>query len=482
MPDTLVLLFCLAIGLALLSWIVPTGRFDVVEVDGHARIALDSFRYEASATPPVTVFSGSKERLGLLNLPFEGLVSGSRTSSAVGIVAFLLVVGGAFGVILKTGSIDRGLRALIEKSRASPLLLLPLLFLLFSLGGAVFGMGEEAVPFILLLAPLLVRLGFDAITAVLVTLAATQIGFATSWMNPFSVAIAQGIAGLPPLSGSGFRIVMWIAFTLVGALFTVWYARRVRADPQSSLSYASDTYFRSAQAQQSLQAESHFGRVDMLNTLLLFAGLVWVIWGVTVREYYIAEIAAQFFAIGLAIGLLSVIARADGMSLDSVAAAFREGAGGMLPAALVVGLAKGLVLLLGGTDAQTPSVMNTILYTLAMAVGDLPEMLSALLMLVVQAVLNFFVPSGSGQAALTMPIMAPLGDLVGVSRQVAVLAFQLGDGLANLVVPTSAVLMGALGAARLEWSVWIRFLVPFAAILTGMAMLAVAIAVAIGFS
>ncbi len=481
MPDTLVLLFGLAALLALLSWVVPTGRFDVQEVEGRERVDLSSFRYEPAAAPPATLFSGSKERQGLMNLPFEGLVSGSRTSSAVGIVAFLLIVGGAFGIILKTGSIDRGLRAMIQRSGANPVVLLPLLFFLFSLGGAVFGMGEETIPFILLLAPLMVRLGFDAITAVLVTLVATQIGFATSWMNPFSVAIAQGIAELQPLSGSGFRIAMWSGFTLVGALFTLWHAQRVKAAPHSSPSWATDAHYRALQAAELDQVAVRFGRIDALNVVLLFAGLSWVIWGVTVHEYYIPEIAAQFFSVGLAIGLVSVLGRLEGMSLNAMADAFREGAAGLLPAALVVGLAKGLVLLMGGTDPQMPSVMNTLLFALAGLVDEVPELLSAWLMFGVQAVINFFVPSGSGQAALTMPIMAPLGDLVGVSRQVTVLAFQLGDGLANLVVPTSAVLMGALGAARLDWGVWVRFLLPFAGVLIGLSLLALGIAVATGF-
>lgn len=481
MPDTLVLLFALAVVLAALSWVVPTGRFDVQEVDGKQRVDLASFRYEPAPAPPATLFSGSKERQGLMNLPFEGLVSGGRTSSAVGIVAFLLIVGGAFGIILRTGSIDRGLRALIHRSQANPVLLLPLLFVLFSLGGAVFGMGEETIPFILLLAPLMVRLGFDAITAVLVTFVATQIGFATSWMNPFSVAIAQGIADLQPLSGSGFRIAMWAGFTLVGAGFTLWHARRIEANPQSSLSWPTDAHYRALQASEADRLDVRFGRIDALNCLLLLAGLVWVIWGVTVHEYYIPEIAAQFFALGLAIGLLSVLGRLEGMSLNAMADAFREGAAGLLPAALVVGLAKGLVLLMGGTDPQAPSVMNTVLFTLAGVVDEVPELLSAWLMFAVQSTINFFVPSGSGQAALTMPIMAPLGDLVGVSRQVTVLAFQLGDGLVNLVIPTSAVLMGALGAARLDWGVWIRFVLPLFGLLMAGALLALAVAVSVGF-
>jgi uncharacterized ion transporter superfamily protein YfcC len=168
---------------------------------------------------------------------------------------------------------------------------------------------------------------------------------------------------------------------------------------------------------------------------------------------------------GLALALLYRLPGRHRLDADQLAQAFRNGAGSLVPAVLVVGLANGLVVLLGGVDPAQPSVMNTLLYAMASALAEVPPMLSAWLMFLVQAVLNFFVPSGSGQAALTMPLMAPLGDLLGLNRQVSVLAFQLGDSLTNLVIPTSATLMGVLGAARIEWAVWVRFIWPLMAAL-----------------
>jgi len=483
MPDTLVLLFGLGVVFAALTWVVPAGHFDVqVLEDGRRSIDLASYQRADEPPPAVHLFSGEGEGRGLLNMVFDGLSSGTRTSSAVGIIAFLLVVGGAFGIILRSGSVDRGLRALINRTTGNPTRVLPVLFFLFSLGGAVFGMGEETIPFMLLLVPILVRLGYDAITAVLVCFVATQVGFATSWMNPFSVAIAQGIAGVQPLSGAGFRIVMWLVFTTIGAGFTVWYAERIKRHPLKSLSHATDAWFRQGGGGAVEEDGVSFSKADALNVVILFAGLAWVVWGVVVHEYYIPEIAAQLFATGLLIGLCSLVFGVGGMRVNDLGQSFRDGAATLLPAALVVGVAKGLVVLLGGTDPETPAVMNTVLFALASVVDGVPELVSAWLMFGVQTAINFLVPSGSGQAALTMPIMAPLGELVGVTRQVSVLAFQLGDGITNLIVPTSAKLMGVLGVARIEWTTWLRFILPFVLGLSALALLVLAIAVAVGFA
>ncbi len=481
-PDTLVILFWVALALVLLSFLVPAGSFEVEsDADGNLLpVELSSFELGEAGPPGTPLFNADPERTGFLNAPFEGLVSGSRYSAAIGIMGFLLVIGGAFGIIMKTGCIDRGIRALISRTKKDPTVILPLLFFLFSLGGAIFGMSEETIAFVILLAPIIVRLGYDGITAVLVTFVASRVGFAASWMNPFNVAIAQGIADVPLLSGAPLRVVMWSVFTMIGMAITVWWARRVRANPESSPVYDSDRYFR--ESATTSEADGQFNWRDATALTLIIAGVAWVIWGVTVHQYFIPEIAAQFFTIGLAVGLLYLLPGAHRMDGNHQARAFREGAASLIPAVLVVGLAKGLVLLLGGTDPAQPSVMNTILFALASGLGHVPEMISAWLMFLVQALINFLVPSGSGQAALTMPLMAPLGDLVGVSRQVTVLCFQLGDSLTNLIIPTSATLMGVLGAARIDWAVWARWVLPMLACYALLALTFIGVAVATGYS
>ena len=244
MPDTLVIIFFVAILTSLATWVVPVGMFDSQEVqyqvDGQTKtrkvVDPHSFRIltnEAGEEQyhPVKFFTTGDERPGLMNFPFEGLTSGSKFGTAVGIIMFMLVIGGAFGIVMRTGTIDNGILALIRHTRGNEVLFIPVLFILFSLGGAVFGMGEEAVAFAIIIAPLMVRLGYDSITTVLVTYIATQIGFASSWMNPFCVVVAQGIAGVPVLSGSGLRIVVWVVATLIGLTFTLAYAARIKKNP-----------------------------------------------------------------------------------------------------------------------------------------------------------------------------------------------------------------------------------------------------------
>lgn len=241
MPDTLVIIFFVAILTSLATWVVPVGMFDSQEVqyqvDGQTKtrkvVDPHSFRIltnEAGEEQyhPVKFFTTGDESPGLMNFPFEGLTSGSKFGTAVGIIMFMLVIGGAFGIVMRTGTIDNGILALIRHTRGNEVLFIPVLFILFSLGGAVFGMGEEAVAFAIIIAPLMVRLGYDSITTVLVTYIATQIGFASSWMNPFCVVVAQGIAGVPVLSGSGLRIVVWVVATMIGLTFTLAYAARIK--------------------------------------------------------------------------------------------------------------------------------------------------------------------------------------------------------------------------------------------------------------
>lgn len=483
MPDAFVILFFVVLLAALTTHIVPSGYFATTEVvkviDGEevTRTVIDpgSFRIAEDEDLGVSVFSGGKEP-GFINYAFEGMVSGDRNGSAVGVVAFILIVGGAFGIIMHSGAVNNGILALIRKTKGADIIIIPLMFFLFSLSGAIFGMGEEAIAFCIVLTPLVIALGYDAITAVLITYVATQIGFATSWMNPFSIAIAQGIADVPLLSGADFRIAMWAIFTIVGIAFTMRYGAKIKAHPETSLSYHTDFHFR---RQQNAQVQSQFNYVDTLILLTLLAGICWVIWGVVVHEYYIPQIATQFFAMGLVVGIICV---ATGrMSVNVVSDSFQTGAKELLPAALIVGMAKGIVLLLGGDDATSPSVLNTILHYAGGAMSGIPEAGSAIFMYLFQSIFNFFLASGSGQAALTMPLMAPLADLVGVSRQIAVLAFQLGDGLTNIIIPTSASLIGCLGVARMDWSTWARFAWKLFLLLFLMSVTTMIIAVVIGY-
>ena len=469
MPDTYIIIFFVVLAAALFTYVVPVGKFDLKKITYLTELGetksrevpvAGSFSYELTKTgDPVrkgVPFFASGGEIGVSNYVFEGLVSGDKWGTAVGIIAFILITGGSFGIILKTKAVEAGLMGMIKRTKGTEYLLLPLVFVLFSLGGAVFGMGEEAIPFAMILIPIVVGMGYDAITGILICYISTQIGFATSWMNPFSVGIAQGVAGIPVLSGAGFRIGMWIFFTSLGVVYTLYYANKIKKNPELSISYESDQYFRDDFKKDNVE-DLPFKIGHKLVLLTVVLGIAWIIYGVVWHGYYLPEIATQFLIMGVVAGIIGVIFKLNNMNINDIGISFRKGAEDLIGAAMVVGMAKGIVLVLGGTDPGVPTVLNTVLNWVATGLSGMHATVSAFFMYVFQSIFNFFVVSGSGQAALTMPMMAPLSDLVGVPRQVSVLAFQLGDGFTNMIVPTSGILMAILGIAKISWVKWAKY-------------------------
>lgn len=492
MPDTYVILFFVVLAAWVATWIVPAGQFATHQITYDAggvettRTVLTpgtfTLAQDENGQPyriRVPLFA-SGDGIGLFNYAFDGLTSGSRWGGSVGVAAFILIIGGAFGIIMRTGALEDGMVAVIERTKGREILFIPVIFTLFAAGGATFGMGEEVIAFAMIIVPLTVALGYNALTGLMVTYLASQIGFATSWMNPFSVAVAQGLAGVPVLSGAGFRFLMWLSFVVVGIAMTMWYASRIKRDPARSLSADADTYFREDVAREGTRRAFTIGHWLVIGAF--FAGIVWIIWGVTFAGYFIPEIASQFFTMGIVIGAIGAAFRLNGMGVNDIARGFKQGLADMAPSAAVVGMARGIMLILGSDDPAVPSVLNTLLNSAGVVLTDMPQMLAAWFMLVLQSVFNFFIVSGSGQAALTMPLMGPLADLAGLTRQVAVLAFQLGDGLTNTLVPTSASLMGVLGVARVDWLTWIRHIWPFALVIFALASAWLLYAVASGLT
>lgn len=458
--NTLLILMAIALIACLAVPLVPAGVFAK-----GVPVSLESFSF-APGAPGTTLF-GTGESRGFLNFLYEGLTSGDRQSAAVGVIALILLIGGSFALVNESGAVDRGLLRLIAITGGHPGLLLGSLCVAFSLGGAVFGMGEETIAFLVLLLPLVDRLGLPRESAVMATYMSSQVGFATSWMNPFSLLVAQGVADVAPLSGAPFRIAMWALYTAVTVAFVVRYAYRHKVDVERG-----DLH---AQIDASPLRPS-----DRIVLLAILALLVWIVFGITQRGYYLPELASQFFALGLFAAVVTWLCkRADANRLAEV---FTDGVRGLVPVALIIGAAKGMLWLLGGSDPHLPSVLNTMLYGMGQVLERWPTMASAEGMLLFQSIFNFFVTSGSAQASITMPLMAGLGDIVGVNRQVAVLAFQLGDGLTNVVVPTSAVMMGATGIAGVGFTRWLRAIWRYELLMMAMAAGMVAIAVAIGFS
>lgn len=461
--NTLLVLLGIALLAAIVVPFVPAGLFEP-----GAPMTLDRFRIVPDAA--VSMLFGTTDGRGFLNFLFEGFTSGDRNGAAVGLIALIFIIGGSFALVNETGAVERGLLRLVALSGGHPAWLLGSLTVAFSLGGAVFGMGEETIAFLVLLLPLIDRLGLPRESAVMATYMASQIGFATSWMNPFSVLVAQSVAEVPPLSGAPLRIGVWAVFTLAALIFTLRYALRHRVAGNGDIA--------------AMLRESPLRGSDRIVLLAIVATVVWIVWGITSRGYYLPELAAQFLALGLFCALVIRFGRRSDParpSANRLAELFTAGVAQMVPVALVIAAAKGMLWLLGGTDPHKASVLNTLLYTMGNALEGWPPMLAAQGMLLFQAIFNVFVTSGSAQASITMPLMAGLGDILGVSRQIAVLAFQLGDGVTNLIIPTSAVLMGALGVAGVSWQQWLRAIWRFELLVVALAAIAVAVAVGIGY-
>ena len=495
MPHTYIIIFGVILFAAILTMFIPLGKYETKEItytmngEEKTRTVLDpdSFEYvldeNGNRVTKVAPIFGTEDfgGQGILNYVFEGLTTGNKNGTAVGIIAFILVVGGSFGIVLRTGAVEGGIMRVISMTNGKEIFLVPILTVLFSLGGAVFGMGEEAIPFVMILVPMFIAMGYDAVVGIMCSYVATQIGFGTSWQNPFGLAVAQGIAGIPVMSGAWFRIPLWIIFTALTCVFTMCYAAKVKKNPKLSVAYESDQEYRE-DFEKNGKADIPFTFGHKLVLLTILICMIWTIWGVVTQGYYIPEIASQFFVMGLVSGIIGLIFHLNGMQINDIPRAFDHGAADLLGAAMCVGMAQGIIIILGGTSATDGTVLNTILYTISNGMKNFPPVISAWLMYVFQSVFNFFVVSGSGQAALTMPIMAPLADLVGVERQVAVLAYQLGDAFTNFIVPTSGCLLGALAAAKLEWGQWAKFQIKFQGFLFVFASIAVVVAMMIGLS
>ena len=449
-------------------------REPVARLEPGARVLLETPGLQRTAIVPETYrrleASGARsgwQRVGatlrsVALAPIRGFVARAD------VIGFVLLIGGAFGVMLGTGALDRAIGRVVTRLGEGRLraLVIPVSMTLFSLGGAVFGMGESTIAFVLVTIPLSIRLGYDTITGICMCYLATQIGFAGAFFNPFTVGIAQSIAELPHLSGLGFRLVAWALVTGVGIAFVSLWARRVRAEPARSPTYALDQYWRERLGSSSEQDTGRIGRSDSCVVSIALATLFLSGVGVASWGWYIEEMAALFVIAGILAGLLG------GFRPWRVAQEFSAGASSMIEPALVIALSAGVLEVL--RDGQ---VLDTVLRGLAAPLEGLPRPVGATLVMAGQALINFFVPSGSGQAAMTMPVMTPLCDILGIGRQIGVLAFQFGDGFGNMMIPTSAVLMGVLGAARVPWTTWVRWVWPLILLLhlIGAALLVVAI-------
>lgn len=434
LPNTFVLLFAILALIALATWFVPGGKYDTHLVNGKQLVDPASFHYVAS---------NPQGLVSLLKAPIKGFAEAAQ------IIGFVLIVGGAFAVLQRTEAIDTLIRSIVRAHEHSPLVratIIPVFVTMFSLGGATFGMNEEVIPFVLIFVPLALALGYDSVVGVSIPFLGSQVGFAAAFLNPFNVGIAQGIAGVPVFSGIAYRLVVWAAATAVTIAFLMWYAARVKNNPALSPTFVLDQTKRNEQppVMPSDRLTGRHAAVLAIFALTLGAMVV----GVVKYDWFIDEIAALFLAMGIVVGL---VGRLD---TDAWVASFLQGVKDLAPTALVIALARATMVI-----ARDAHIIDTMLHELMPLVQSSHPVFAAQKMFVIQSVINFFIHSGSGQAALTMPIMAPLADLVGVSRQTAILAFQLGE-LSTPAIPTSGITVGVLALARIPWLTWFKWMIP----------------------
>lgn len=450
-PHVYILLLGLILICSLLSYIVPAGQYDTMTVNG--REVVDSATYHAIEQTPVTL------------MQFLSAVPRGLTESAQ-IIFFIFIVGGVFAVIQETRAIEAGIGKLIKILKGKTWVIIPILMFLFSMGGAAFGMSEELIPFVPIFVSICIAMGYDSITGAAIVLCGAAAGFAGAFMNPFTVQVAQGIAELPILSGFGFRMAIYIAMLVLTVTFVLRYASKVKKDPTKSPMYEFDKTREDIIDLNSLQ---EFGKREKAILLVFFAAIILLVYGVITWGWYMDEISALF------LGMSIIIAAIAKMSPNQYAEILGKGMAEIASGALVVGFARGVLVVL--TDGN---ILHTILYGTATLLGNLPAMVSAVGMYIFQCLLNFIVPSGSGQAAVSIPIMAPLGDLVGVTRQTVCIAFQLGDGISNIFTPTSGYFMAALALAKIPWQKWAKWILPLIGLQYALGAIFVVIAQMIG--
>jgi uncharacterized ion transporter superfamily protein YfcC len=455
-PHTLVLLFAMVVAALVLSWVVPAGSFLREEIEpGQVQVIPGTFR----ETPEVE----RQSPLAVLTAIPKGF------SAAHQIIFFVFIIGGAFAVLRATGAIDAALGAVLRRLGKRPFLLVAAGVVMFAAGSATIGMAEEYLPFVPILIVLAAALRYDAVVAVGIIAVGMAIGYGVAVISPFTVLIAQDIAGLTPASGMGLRLVLGAVFLPIG-IHHVWsYARRVEGDPSRSLVAdvpPPESVAGAAGADHPPMTATH--RWVLLATLAMLAVLVV---GLSRWGWYLVEMGGLFVAMTL---VIAAIAR---LSPDRTATEFGNGAAELTLTALLIGVARAIQVVL-----DEGGVVDTIVHGISLPLQALPGAASAVGMFFVQSLANLFIPSGSGQAFVTMPIMAPLADLVGVSRQVAVLAYQFGDGFTNILVPTNPVLVGILAMAAIPYDRWLRFVLPFMVKMWIAGSVALGVAVWVGYS
>lgn len=510
LPSTFTIVFYMVIVAAIMTWFIPGGEYvrETLYVGENSREVVKDNSFSFVEQQPQT--------WSVLFALFKGFVDKAD------IIIFVLIVGGAFWILNSTKAIDIGVKNFVKHTKrlesnkffrhiAVDDIIFSLIIIMFSLFGAVFGMSEETIAFIIIFVPMTISMGYDSIVGVCISYVAAHIGFAGAMLNPFTIGIAQGIADIPLFSGLEYRFICWIILTIVAIIFILKYAHKVKKNPEKSPMYKLDNYWRGQKDSGVIDIDNNisennktnkniwlvYGVLSLIqiiislkysmsilsignssislplipiftllfivlgfcackkslasfNMQLLLFTILYLIIGVLAYQWYIMEISALFLAMGICAGL------AANNTFDKVMKLFLEGVSDILVPAIIIGLASGIIYIL-----QEGKIIDTILYGVSEAMKGLGEVASVGLMYIFQTCLNVIMPSGSAKAALTMPIMSQFADLINISRQTAVLAFQFGDGFTNMITPTSGILLGVLGVAKIPYTIWFKWVYKF---------------------
>ncbi|MCO8146002.1 YfcC family protein [Rhodovulum tesquicola] len=462
-PSAFTILFALIVLVAVLTWIIPAGQYERVASEALGKDVPVAGTYAPTDAAPQGFFD-------VILAPIAGFYDPVEyVARAIDVSLFVLIIGGFIGVVTRTGAIDAGIARAMVRLKGRENWMIPILMALFALGGTTYGMAEETLAFYVLLIPVMIAAKYDALTAVAVILLGAGVGVLGSTVNAFSTVIASDAAGISFADGLVLRLIILVVCWGVTVAFVMRYAAKVRADPTKSL-----VYDRQAANEAHFLAETPSENVGFTVlhkiVLILFALTFGVmIWGVSIGGWWMAEMSGLFLAAAIVIGIVARLG--EGKLVE----AFVNGARDLLGVALIIGLARGIVVVM---DAGM--ITDTILHAAETSVAGLSQTAFILVIYWVQVGLSFFVPSTSGLAVLSMPILAPVADFAGVKRELVVTAFATASGMVNLITPTSAVVMGGLAIGRVPYERWLRFVWPLLLVLTVIVMAALALAVLFG--
>lgn len=453
MPHTYVIIFGIVILAALMANIIPAGEFDrIIDANGNSIVLADSFHYLP------------KIGCGLFDIFVsiqEGFIDGGQ------IIFFIIFAYSFVYMLIKNGTFDAVIGAILRRVGDRIALIIPVCMIAFGLLGSTMGLFEETYGLIPIFISIAVALGYDAIVGSSIVYLGVAVGFAAATINPFTIGVAQEVSGVPLFSGIEYRVLCFVVFMMVTLIYVWRYAKKIKGNPEKSILYGEKIEMVEVGSKEELMAKS-FTTVQKISCALFVFTIVMLVYGTVQLGWYINQIAALFIIMMLLIGIISKF------SPNQIAEYFIEAAKDMMFGALIVGLSRAIPIIL-----ENAKIIDTIVYSLSQFLMNFQGYLSGLGMLFVQNIINFFIPSGGGQALVTMPILAPVSEMVGLSRQIAVLAFQFGDGFSNIFWPTSVFMM--CGIMRIPVDKWYKFVTPLFGLLFICEIVLLMGAVAIGY-